>query len=518
MLYPLSHQQRKEVAGRHAQYCLDKIAGYKRPKTVHKYNHETANKRVRIGYVSSDFGNHPTAHLMQSIPGAHNKSRVEIFCYSLYPDDGTMYRKKIEGESEHFTDLSFIPDAAEAADKIREDKIDILVNMNGYTKGARNEIFALQPAPIQAMWLGYPGTSGAPFMDYIITDEQTSPTSLAHQYSEKLAYMKRTFFIGDHAQMFVHMKHKILLTTDGSTTSAVINYTESDHLAGALGCTISEHPLSEDTEEYARYHALSDTNDHVKALNKMVTNGEQSYKVGGMRIVNGLSLAAYEQQASQGECQVQNAVLTTRRQYGLPENVVVYCNFNQLYKLDPITMASWCNILKAVPNSVIWLLRFPALGENYVHNWCWRNHEIPKERIIFSSVAPKEEHVRRGQLADVCLDTPLCNGHTTGMDVLWAGCPMVTYPLESFASRVASSQLKTLGLPELIAKDYADYEEIAIKLGNDVEHRMYIRSRLYKYRSSSNLFSVYDYAAKMEGLFIKMFNKYKNGQMPDHLT
>jgi predicted O-linked N-acetylglucosamine transferase (SPINDLY family) len=92
--------------------------------------------------------------------GAHNKSRVEIFCYSLYPDDGTMYRKKIEGESEHFTDLSFIPDAAEAADKIREDKIDILVNMNGYTKGARNEIFALQPAPIQAMWLGYPGTSG----------------------------------------------------------------------------------------------------------------------------------------------------------------------------------------------------------------------------------------------------------------------------------------------------------------------------------------------------------------------
>ena len=61
------------------------------------------------------------------------------------------------------------------------------------------------------------------------------------------------------------------------------------------------------------------------------------------------------------------------------------------------------------------------------------------------------------------------------MDVLWAGCPMVTYPLESFASRVASSQLKTLGLPELIAKDYADYEEIAIKLGNDVEHRMYIR-------------------------------------------
>ena len=83
--------------------------------------------------------------------------------------------------------------------------------MNGYTKGARNEIFALRPAPIQVMWLGYPGTSGAPFMDYIITDKQTSPLALASQYSEKLAYMPDTFFIGDHKQMFPHLKERIVL-------------------------------------------------------------------------------------------------------------------------------------------------------------------------------------------------------------------------------------------------------------------------------------------------------------------
>ena len=75
-----------------------------------------------------------------------------------------------------------------------------------YTKGARNEIFALRPAPIQVMWLGYPGTSGAPYMDYIITDAQTSPLRLASQYSEKIAYMPNTFFIGDHKQMFPHLK------------------------------------------------------------------------------------------------------------------------------------------------------------------------------------------------------------------------------------------------------------------------------------------------------------------------
>ena len=75
--------------------------------------------------------------------------------------------------------------------------------------------------------------------------------------------------------------------------------------------------------------------------------------------------------------------------------------------------------------------------------------------------------MRRGQLADVCLDTPLCNGHTTGMDVLWAGTPMVTLPEETLASRVASSQLRTLGCSELIANDREDYVNISARLGND---------------------------------------------------
>lgn len=153
---------------------------------------------MRIGYVSSDFGNHPTSHLMQSIPGLHDRQNVEIFCYALSADDGTTFRAKIARETEHFVDLSQIPCNGKAADRINADGIHILVNMNGYTKGARNEIFALRPAPVQVMWLGYPGTSGASFMDYLITDEVTSPVELASQYSEKLAYMPHTYFIGDH--------------------------------------------------------------------------------------------------------------------------------------------------------------------------------------------------------------------------------------------------------------------------------------------------------------------------------
>lgn len=97
-----------------------------------------------------------------------------MFCYSLSADDGTNFRNKLVKEAEHFVDLSQIPCNGKAADRIHSDGIHILVNMNGYTKGARNEIFALCPAPIQVMWLGYPGTSGASFMDYIITDKVSS--------------------------------------------------------------------------------------------------------------------------------------------------------------------------------------------------------------------------------------------------------------------------------------------------------------------------------------------------------
>ena len=139
-------------------------------------------------------------------------------------------------------------------------------------------------------------------------------------------------------------------------------------------------------------------------------------------------------------------------------------------------------------------------------------------KIIFSNVAAKEEHVRRGQLADVCLDTPLCNGHTTGMDVLWAGTPMVTLPGETLASRVASSQLQTLGLGELVAKTREDYENVAVRLGNDVEYRRAIRAKVWSGRIESPLFSVRIYARDLEDLFLKMFQKFQKGEKVSHIT
>nr|CAH0103742.1 unnamed protein product [Daphnia galeata] len=528
MLYPLSHEYRKAIAARHANLCVEKILILHR--AVFKYPKELAtNGRLRIGYVSSDFGNHPTSHLMQSIPGFHDRSRVEIFCYSLSPDDGTTFRAKIARESEHFVDLSQIICNGKAADRINADGIHILVNMNGYTKGARNEIFAMRPAPIQVMWLGYPGTSGASYMDYIITDRVTSPLELASQFSEKLAYMPKTFFVGDHRQMFPHLKERMIIT---AVTSSSDKVKVADNVALINGTDLS--PILERTEIKKVTEVVTPTTTTgldapvqvsltvaqlttMDPIETMIGSGQVQTSVNGVVVQNGLATNQANTRAATGEEVPQSIVVTTRQQYGLPDDAIIYCNFNQLYKIDPPTLQMWVNILKRVPNAVLWLLRFPTVGETNMLATA-QALGLGNGRILFSNVAAKEEHVRRGQLADICLDTPLCNGHTTGMDVLWAGTPMVTLPGETLASRVAASQLTTIGCPELIASSPQEYEDIAVKLGTDSEYLKAIRAKVWIRRSDSPLFNCQIYANDMERLFARMWQRHASGEKPNHIT
>ncbi|XP_048508771.1 UDP-N-acetylglucosamine--peptide N-acetylglucosaminyltransferase 110 kDa subunit isoform X4 [Athalia rosae] len=520
MLYPLSHEFRKAIAARHANLCIEKI--HVLHKQPYKYPREVG-PRLKIGYVSSDFGNHPTSHLMQSIPGLHDKTNVEVFCYALSVDDGTAFRAKIAREAEHFIDLSQIPCNGKAADRINSDGVHILVNMNGYTKGARNEIFALRPAPVQVMWLGYPGTSGASFMDYLITDEVTSPLELASQYSEKLAYMPHTYFIGDHRQMFPHLKERLILTdklnAKGKVADnvAVINATDlSPMMESTLIKEIREVivPDSKKPLEISMKVAELPTTTPIET---MIASGQCQMSVNGVVVQNGMATTQVNNKTATGEEVPQNIVITTRQQYGLPEDAVVYCNFNQLYKIDPLTLHMWAYILKHVPNSVLWLLRFPAVGEPNLQATAQQLGLAPG-RILFSNVAAKEEHVRRGQLADVCLDTPLCNGHTTSMDVLWTGTPVVTLPGETLASRVAASQLNTLGAPELVARTRQEYQDIAVRLGTDREFLKAVRAKVWKARSDSPLFNCKMYAQGMEMLYARMWERYARGEKPDHVA
>ncbi|XP_073955032.1 UDP-N-acetylglucosamine--peptide N-acetylglucosaminyltransferase 110 kDa subunit-like isoform X2 [Choristoneura fumiferana] len=319
ILYPLSNKTRKEIATRHANLYVDKVNMLQ--KITFQFI-KNLDGRLRIGYVSSDFGNHPTSHLMQSIPGLHDSSKVDIFCYALNPDDGTTFRSKINKESEHFVDLSSIPCNITAAKKIYQDGIHILVNMNGYTKGARNEIFALRPAPIQVMWLGYPGTSGAEYMDYIITDEISSPLLSASDFSEKFALMPQTYFVGDHKQMFPHLKKQFKVHSDKESFNLnvmVINVAENvieDNLKVREVIEIVTYNNLEPIEIITR--DVDIPNDVIDSFN--TPNQKQAF-VNDVAIYNGVSINNNNKKVASGEAVFTNVIFTSRMQYSLPKDV-----------------------------------------------------------------------------------------------------------------------------------------------------------------------------------------------------
>jgi len=148
--------------------------------------------RIRIGYLSADLRAHATAFLMAELFELHDRSRFETFAYSYGYNDHSDMRQRLENAFDHFVDIHLVP-APEAARHIYEDHIDILIDLKGYTGQALPEILVDRPAPIQVSYLGYPGTMGADFMDYIIGDPFVTP--LEHQpfYTEKIVQLPNCY-------------------------------------------------------------------------------------------------------------------------------------------------------------------------------------------------------------------------------------------------------------------------------------------------------------------------------------
>ncbi|KAK5660119.1 hypothetical protein OQA88_13588 [Cercophora sp. LCS_1] len=372
---------------------------------------------LNVGYVSSDFNNHPLAHLMQSVFGFHNQTRVKAFCYATTASDNSIHRRQIERETPVFRDVSTWS-SDRLVDQIVKDGIHILVNLNGYTRGARNEIFAARPAPIQMSFMGFAGTLGAEWCDYLLADTTAIPPSTLRPhrnnlslqdvfrdevdaeaedwiYSENIIYCRDTFFCCDHAQ-----------SADGA----------------------NERGMSWEADQERRW----------KMRKELFPS--------------------------------------------LPDDSIILGNFNQLYKIDPTTFRTWLRILAAVPNAILWLLRFPELGETHLRRTAklWAGEGVAN-RIIFTDVAAKQQHISRARVCDLFLDTPECNAHTTAADILWSSTPLLTLPRYEYkmCSRMAASILKG-ALPksaegdtaakELIAAGESEYEEAAIRLATGLRY------------------------------------------------
>jgi protein O-GlcNAc transferase len=200
LVYPLPLSLIKEMSLAYATHCKRNISGRLRDfQSISQPVTRAKGSRLRVGYVSSDFVNHPLAHLMQSCFGLHDKERFQVFCFSLSPNDGSTYYKKISSEVECFYDVSVMT-TFDLAKLINSLQIHVLFNLNGYTKGARNEIFVLQPSPVQVSYMGFCGTMGSPWIQYMITDAVACPRALESLYTEKLVHMPHSYFVNDHRQ------------------------------------------------------------------------------------------------------------------------------------------------------------------------------------------------------------------------------------------------------------------------------------------------------------------------------
>lgn len=371
---------------------------------------ELSSPKLRVGYLSSDFHQHATAVLAAGLFEQHDRQRFDIAAYSAGPDDGSPMRARLVAGFERFVDVRGWT-SARIAERIRTDGVDLLVDLKGHTQGAPTTVCALRPAPIQISYLGYPGTMGSQFIDYLIGDAIVTPLAHAADYAETLVQLPGSYQINDRAR------------------------------------AIAEPP--------------------------------------------------------------------PRAGLGLPQDAIVLCSFNSAFKLNPAVFDAWAQILKAVPESVLWLLARSADPEHDPTAANLRREAaargIDPQRVVFATARPNAEYLGLYRHADLFLDTWPYNAHTTASDALWAGCPVLTWLGDTFAGRVAASLLTAVGLAELIATDVAHYTERAIELARDSEALGRYRRHLSEPVRQSELFDTAATTRALEAAYLGMAAQYARG-------
>jgi len=203
----------------------------------------------------------------------------------------------------------------------------------------------------------------------------------------------------------------------------------------------------------------------------------------------------------------------SRQEAGLPECGVVFCCFNNSFKITPEVFDVWMRLLRQIEGSTLWLSANASAANNLRREAEARG--VSANRLIFASRTPSnEQHLARLRLADLFLDTLYYNAHTTACDALWAGVPVLTCPGETFASRVAGSLLTAIGLPELITHSLADYEALAFRLVRDPGALASLRQKLARNRTTHPLFDTARFTRHIETAYAEMWERHQRGEPP----
>ncbi len=201
----------------------------------------------------------------------------------------------------------------------------------------------------------------------------------------------------------------------------------------------------------------------------------------------------------------------SRSEAGLPENGFVFCCFNNSYKISSSEFDIWMRLLDDVEGSVLWLLNTNEFAKTNLKAEA-KKRNIDSERIVFADWVPQDEHLARFKLADLFVDTFICNAHTTASDALWAGVPVVTMVGDQFPARVAASLLYAVGLGELVTSSRADYEHLIKTLATDPARLRALREHLEGDRMRLPLFDTERYTRNFEEGIAKAYAIHSNGE------
>lgn len=367
------------------------------------------HNRIRVAYLSADLRDHPVATLLAGVLELHDRERFELIGLALRPAEDSAMGRRIRAVFDEFIQVDQLP-AAEIASLIRAREVDVLIDLMGFTSFCRTEVLALRPAPAQVSWLGFPGTLGASYIDYLLADSFVVPRSRCADYAEKIVWMPDCFQPNDRLQQLAHG-------------------------------------------------------------------------------------------------------LPVRSDYGLPETGVVFCSFNNQYKLTPGLFEVWMRVLREAPASVLWIF---TDEQTAFENLCREaiRHGVEPGRLVAAARVPYAEHLARMHCADLYLDTFPFNGGTSTSDALRAGLPVLTLTGEAFAARMAGSLLNTLGLTELVTSNIDAYAKIAIELGRNPTALSDLRLRVTTSAARSALFDTGRFCRHLERAFSFMRERSQRREPP----
>ena len=371
------------------------------------------NDKIRLGYFSSDFKNHPVISLIKNVFKSHDKKKFELFGFNLSMEN---HKKDIdENLITHFN--KFFDCGLKSNDEVikisKDYKIDIAIDLNGYTKGGRSLIFRNKCAPIQINYLGYPGTMGDKSYDYIIADKEVIPNDHIKDYFEKIIFLPNSFLPNSLEDVDINNKSK-------------------------------------------------------------------------------------------------------KKDFQIPNEKFIFCCFNNIIKINEEIIDMWSEILRLSKNSILWLSisKKTVQSKNILIEFNQR--KIDNDRIFFSEKIEYKKYLERFQLADLFLDTYPYGGHTTSIEALAAGLPILTLRGKTFQSRVTSSLLKKLNLNELITTNKEDYIKLAVEMSQNQEKLNLFQNKIKEQKNMSELFKSKNYTKNLENAYFEAYDNFIN-QNPENI-